>query len=135
METDHIELRVPDRRAAVAWYQQWLGYRPVPEYAAWAESGPLMLTNDGGRTLLAVFDRGPTNTAPPDAGWQRLALRAPGGEFLEFGERFAAGGHALEGPVDHAQSWSWYFDDPWGNAWEVTTYDYAAVAARLGTAP
>lgn len=130
METDHIELLVPDRTAAVAWYERWLGYRAVPEYADWAATGPLMMTNDGGRTLLAVFDHGPEQSRR-DGGWKRLALRAPAAEFRQFGERFAASGQALEGPVDHDRSWSWYFDDPWGNAWEVTTYDYAETAAEL----
>lgn len=130
METDHIELVVPDRAKAVRWYEAWLGYQAVPEFADWVEHGPLMMSNDGRRTLLAVFDGGPTKPTN-QGGWKRLALRASAAEFSEFGQRFPATGQSLQGPVDHAKSWSWYFDDPWGNAWEVTTYDYAEVAAKL----
>ena len=33
--------------------------------------------------------------------------------------------------VDHQFSWSLYFSDPDGNPYEITSYDYAAIAALL----
>ena len=34
-------------------------------------------------------------------------------------------------PVDHGKAWSLYFSDPWGNPYEITTYDYELVEGRL----
>ena len=124
MTTDHIELLVPDRDAAVAWYREWLGFEPMPEHADWAKSGPIMLTCAHGQTLLALF-RGDSLAAASPKGWRRLALRANAREFAAFGQRFRQSGQVLEGPVDHDKAWSFYFKDPWGNLLEVTTYDYA----------
>ena len=33
--------------------------------------------------------------------------------------------------VDHKMSFSTYFCDPWGNRFEVTTYDHDFVSAQL----
>ena len=132
MTTDHIELFVPDRDAAVAWYHAWLGFAPMPEHAAWAAKGPIMLSCDECRTMLALFTGDAQGSVSP-RGWRRLALRADAGEFLAFRARFAASGQVLRGPVDHEKAWSLYFNDPWGNPLEVTTYDYGAVSAALQT--
>ncbi len=130
MTTDHLELFVPDRAAAAAWYREWLGFEPMPEHADWAECGPLMLTCDRGRTMLALFHGAPLGAEKPK-GWRRLALRADAAEFAGFVRRFRASGRALDGPVDHAKAWSVYFTDPWGNPLEVTTYDHAEAARQL----
>ncbi|HEY0947627.1 MAG TPA: VOC family protein [Opitutaceae bacterium] len=130
MTPDHIELFVPDRAEAVAWYREWLGFAPMPEHAAWAAAGPIMLTCDGGRTMLALFTGEPQGS-DPTRGWRRLALRAEAAEFLRFRERFRASGQSLDGPVDHDKAWSFYFSDPWGNLLEVTTYEYLPVKSRL----
>lgn len=133
MTTDHIELFVPDRDAAVAWYGAWLGFKTMPEHAEWATTGPIMLTRDDGQTMLALFTGEPQG-AEPVRGWHRLALRADAAEFFAFRRRFADSGQPLRGPVDHDKAWSLYFSDPWGNPLEVTTYDYALVKTRLASA-
>lgn len=127
LRIDHLELLVPDRDAAVSWYGEWLGFRPMPEHADWVESGPLMMTNDGGSTMLALF-KGDAAGDSAERGWRRAAFRTDAESFWEFARRYRDSGQQIEGPVDHEKAWSVYFKDPWGNALEVTTYDYAAVA-------
>jgi catechol-2,3-dioxygenase len=36
--------------------------------------------------------------------------------------------------VDHDKSWSIYFNDPYGNPFEITTYDYETVRQQLSSA-
>jgi catechol 2,3-dioxygenase-like lactoylglutathione lyase family enzyme len=58
---DHVHIRVPDRAEAAAWYGKHLGFEPVEQYAFWAtgfEGGPLQISADGGRTMLALFQAG-----------------------------------------------------------------------------
>jgi len=127
MRLDHIELLVPDRDAAVAWYAQWLEFEVMPEHADWVETGPQMMTNDGGSTKLALFARA-GSAGQSERGWRRVAFRTDAESFWEFARRYRESGQAIEGPVDHGKAWSVYFRDPWGNPLEMTTYDYAAVA-------
>src|SRR5262249_50647504 len=56
---DHVHIRVPDKAAAAAWYAKHLGFEPVEKYEFWAtgfEGGPLQISADGGRTMLALFE-------------------------------------------------------------------------------
>jgi catechol 2,3-dioxygenase len=130
MTIDHIELFVPDREEAAAWYREWLGFAAMPEHADWAHAGPIMLTNDGGQTMLALFIGEALGFEAKPRGWRRMALRATAAEFAAFLHRFRGARQKIEGPVDHGKAWSLYFTDPWGNLLEVTTYEYAE-AARL----
>ncbi len=128
---DHMEVYVPDRYAAAAWYGEVLGLEIVREYEAWAEDpgGPLMISGDGGRTKLALFTGEPESGA--ERGYHQLAFRAGGTAFTVFVER-AEGlglrdrrGHPVthRDVKDHGKAKSFYFADPWGNRLEVTTYD------------
>ena len=138
---DHVELFVPDRRDAARWYDEALGLSVLAEYEHWAEDprGPLMISNDGGKTKLALFEDEPER-GRRFAGFRRVAFGADAEAFLElrrhllglpvFDER---GGELAElPPVDHDGSFSLYFCDPWGHELEVTTYQYAIVADLLG---
>lgn len=120
---DHVELFVPDRAEAAAWYGTVLGCRPVPGTERWAAdpAGPLMVTPDGGRTKLALFQGEPQGDRPT-AGFHRVAFRLPAAEW----SRFAAG--LLEQGIptrvmDHGAALSVYFGDPYGHHLEVTTYE------------
>src|SRR5690606_39535994 len=56
---DHVHIRVPDRAAAAAWYAEHLGFEPVDQFGFWAsevDGGPLQISADGGRTMLALFE-------------------------------------------------------------------------------
>jgi catechol 2,3-dioxygenase-like lactoylglutathione lyase family enzyme len=129
-EIDHVELFVPDREAAAEWYETVFGLTPVPEYEAWVEEGPLMLSGDDGETMLALFEGEPTGEADP-TGYRRVAFRVDGETFREFvdslprlpvsdGEGESIGSDDV---VDHDLSNSIYFTDPYGNPFEVTTYE------------
>jgi glyoxylase I family protein len=142
-QIDHVETYVPDRRKAAEWYRRILGFEVVPEREFWAEDpqGPLMISSDGGNTVIALFEGDPA--APQEgrraSGFYLLAFRVDGAGFLEFLERAAAlgltgaGGTPLSraSAVDHGGAWSVYFRDPWGHDLEVTTYDITPVRAVL----
>ena len=131
-QIDHVEVEVPDRRAAAQWYHAVLGFEICPEYESWAEHkrGPLMISSDGGNTSLALFEGQPQGTARP-IGIRRIAFRIGGDDFLKLVEQLDAleGSDAVQRSeiIDHGKSFSVYFSDPYGNPLEVTTYDYEKV--------
>jgi catechol 2,3-dioxygenase-like lactoylglutathione lyase family enzyme len=133
-QIDHVELFVPDRRAAAAWYADVLGLVPLPGTEKWAADpgGPLMISPDGGRTKLALFEGEPQGTRAT-AGFHRVAFRVSGADFLTFLSRAEQRGLG-EGQlplrvIDHETAFSAYFADPYGHRLEVTTYDHQAVRA------
>ena len=123
---DHVHVYVTDRPLAQSWYARVLGLRPLTEFSAWtADGGPLTVGDAAGRVHLALFER----PAPPCR--STIAFAVPGGEFLKWKEHLEL---ALPGRVtleDHELSWSFYFRDPDGNPFEITTYDHAQVAPTL----
>ncbi|GLC25907.1 VOC family protein [Roseisolibacter agri] len=128
-ELDHVEVFVPDRAAAAAWYARVLGLRPIARWAHWATPrGPLML--GAGGAMIALFERTPC-AARDGVEHHRVALRVGAAAFRAFVARAASGpvydaaGAPLAEltPVDHGQAHSVYFCDPWGNRCEVTTYE------------
>jgi catechol 2,3-dioxygenase-like lactoylglutathione lyase family enzyme/heme-degrading monooxygenase HmoA len=129
---DHVELFVPDRAAAAEWYARVLACRPVPGTEAWAADprGPLMVSADGGRTKLALFQAEPHNPPAPSA-FHRVAFHLTGAEWLAFVARLPELGLEENGTparvVDHGGAWSAYFTDPQGHRLEVTTYDADSV--------
>lgn len=140
-QIDHVELHVPDRYEAAGWYRRVLGLEIVPEYEDWAmpEGGPLMVSSDGGETMLALFEGEPEGFQR-SSGFQRLAFRVDAPTFLRFLERLEhvpvfneAGEQVSRGRlIDHDKAYSVYFCDPYGNRFEVTTYDHHAdVAGRF----
>ena len=128
---DHVALTVPDRYEAAQWYEDVLGLELCEEYETWAErGGPLVVSSDGGHTMLALFEG---SAADPEL--RHLAFRTDGPGFLEFVDRLAdipdVAAEGRENVVDHDLSFSVYFSDPYGHRFEVTTYEYDAVAAEL----
>jgi len=140
LQIDHVELFVPDRREAAAWYEATLGFRIVPEFEVWAENprGPLMISSDDGSTKLALFQGEPQGDRPT-AGYHRVAFRVDRGDFLALLLRLED--HPLRDDcgqrvtrdrvVDHEQAFSLYFVDPYGHRLEITTYDYEATREAL----
>ena len=139
-QIDHVELFVPDRHEAAKWYARVLGLRILPQHEDWSDdpSGPLMISSDGGRTMVALFTGTPQGAAPP-TGWRRVAFRVDAAAFVRFLEHgltngvFDAEGARLEAleVVDHSKAFSVYFCDPWGNRLEVTSYDYGKLQISL----
>jgi catechol 2,3-dioxygenase-like lactoylglutathione lyase family enzyme len=139
-QLDHVELFVPNRHEAAAWYRSVLGLEVVSDYEHWAEArgGPLMISSDRGNTMLALFE-GPPSGPPSAEGFRRVAFRVRGGGFIEFLKRLGdLGLHdhlhrvlTVDLVVDHGQAYSLYFSDPYGHLFELTTYDHETVAAQL----
>lgn len=139
-QIDHVELFVPQRREAAAWYHRILGLEVVPEYEHWAKDpgGPLMISSDGGSTKLALF-RGTPQAERETAGFHLVAFRVRAVAFVEFLQRLPELGlrDHLEREVtvdlvaDHGRAYSIYFCDPFGHRLELTTYDHEAIRAQL----
>ena len=136
ISVDHVELFVPDRREAAEWYEKALGLTVDRGLEDWAVGdGPLMISGDGGATRLALFE-GEARGSRETAGHHRVAFRVDGASFLRFLEGLErAPVYDDEGRettsvrvVDHHKAYSAYFCDPWGNRYEVTTYDHDELA-------
>jgi len=134
MKIDHIELFVPDRYKAAEWYRQVLKFQIIEEFTGWAdEGGPLMISNDGGNTKIALFEGVPQGKDDVK-GFIRLAFRVDAVEFIEF---INSSGKWRNTPLtkkeikDHHKAISVYFSDPYGNHLEITTYDYDAAKKFL----
>lgn len=134
---DHVHIEVTDRKLAAAWYRDVLGLEPSQELQSWADdpTGPLILQTADGHPALSLFAR-PQKPLSRD---NTVAFRLDGTSFLAFlaglnrmdlvdrtGKKVTATDLS-----DHHLSWSIYFVDPDGNRLEVTTYDYAHVAAHM----
>lgn len=139
-QIDHVELFVPDRHEAARWYERTLGLVVLPQHEGWAANpeGPLMISSDGGRTMLALFQGEPRGDSPT-AGFHLVAFRVDGPNFLSFLEHVKTNPvhddedgevHSLT-PKDHGKAFSVYFNDPWGHRLEVTTYEAGWVRERV----
>lgn len=130
LQIDHVELFVPDRYEAAAWYERVLGLQIVPECEPWAVGGgPLMISSDGGSTKLALFEGQPAASSQT-AAFRRVAFRVTAAGFMEFLER-NPDLVTRDAVVDHQQAYSIYFNDPYGHQLEVTTYEYGDTSAAL----
>lgn len=135
LQIDHVELFVPDQYEAARWYEHVLGLEIVEASQQWArDGGPLMISSDGGGTMLALFKGQPT-ASPETAAFRRVAFRVTGDGFAEFLDRLGdlalvdSRGRPVTSDVivDHELSFSIYFTDPYGHLLEVTTYDHDQV--------
>lgn len=98
-----------------------------------------MISGDGGRTMLALFQGEPLGQRLP-SGLRRVAFRVKGPDFLDFRDRvtefpvYDENGLELRSleVLDHDKAFSVYFCDPFGNRLEITTYDYDYVRDRRG---
>ena len=82
---DHVHIRVPDRAAALAWYSAHLGFEPVEAYEFWAngiDGGPVQISADGGRTMLAVFEA--TEAHPMIVQETGIAFTVDADSFMAF---------------------------------------------------
>jgi catechol 2,3-dioxygenase-like lactoylglutathione lyase family enzyme len=137
-QIDHVELFVPDRFAAAAWYGRTLGMQIVKEFEHWTADpgGPLMIATAEAGAMLALFS-GESQKPDSTAGFYRVAFRVSRPEFEAFQS------HVRENPVfdeqgaeireltvrDHGAALSVYFSDPYGHRLEVTSYNIASATA------
>lgn len=122
---DHIHVFVADRPAAEQWYDRVMGLKRLASLELWAaDGGPLTLANASGTIHLALFER-------PSAKCRSTIALGTSAEGLLAWRRHLASelGKPVE-LIDHQVSWSLYFEDPDGNPFEVTSYDYDALTGR-----
>lgn len=130
-QIDHVEVFVPDRREAAGWYERVFGLEITPGFEDWAEGGGPLMVSSGNGTKLALFEGEPQGGREA-VGFRRVAFRVGGEGFMEFLGRQAELGVESR-TTDHGKAYSVYFPDPYGNDFEVTTYDHDYVRDRLKT--
>ncbi len=122
---DHIHVYVSDREAAATWFEDVLGLKVEAAFEVWAiDGGPLTIGDESGAIHIALFER--AEFSPSSA----IAFRADASNFLRWKEDLESK-EILERCVDHDLAWSLYFPDPYGNSYEITSYDHAAISAIL----
>jgi catechol 2,3-dioxygenase-like lactoylglutathione lyase family enzyme len=143
---DHIKVSVPDRHDAAAWYERVFGLKilhgPAWDAAAAMPDGPLFLGTgdalDGPK--LALLEGEPLGEHPP-IGLTRASFGVPAESFLSFLDRLdelalidEKGKRVTRADlVDQWIAWSLYFNDPYGNRYELLTYDYETVKQQVQT--
>ena len=121
---DHLHVFVADRVAAEQWYARVLGLKRLASLERWAaDGGPLTLGNASDTIHIALFER------PAGAKSRSTIALGTSAEGLLAWQRHLAA-ELVKAPVrvDHEVSWSIYFEDPDGNPYEITTYEYDALA-------
>jgi catechol 2,3-dioxygenase-like lactoylglutathione lyase family enzyme len=136
---DHVHIRVPDRAGAADWYARHLGFDPVDEYDFWAsdiDGGPLQISADGGRTMLALFQTSEGHPMVPQK--TGVAFSVDFDTFAMFkrslpGEINSPAGRSLaaDDMVDFDMCRAFDLVDPWGNQYELNCYDYDRVQSEL----
>ena len=148
-QLDHVELYVSNQQEAAQWYERVLELEICREYKQWAAiGGPLMISSDGGKTKLALFQGHPhkpreavdSQTDPNQRShYYRVAFRVDGTRFIRFIDHLSEfsltdidGQQVTRDDVmDHELAFSLHFCDLDGNRIELTTYDYESTAAVL----
>lgn len=106
---DHVHIRVPDRALAAQWYSENLGFEAVEKYAFWAtevEGGPLQISADGGKTMLALFEASSGHPMVPQT--TGIAFSVDADSFVSFARSL-----------------------PNGNNFELNCYDYDRIRQDL----
>jgi catechol 2,3-dioxygenase-like lactoylglutathione lyase family enzyme len=95
---DHVHIRVPDREVAARWYAEHLGFEPVARFEFWAKGfpgGPLQISADGGKTMLALFEA--TEGHPMIAQVTGVAFSLDAEDFMAFARALPRGIHHPSG--------------------------------------
>ena len=115
---DHIHIFVADRQEALKWYRTVLGLKPVKNLLFWAKTGPLTIGNEEGSIHIALFK------GKPKKNRSVVAFNTSGKEFINWHKKTNDVANGNIEVVDHSVSFSIYFEDPYGNPYEITSYDY-----------
>ncbi len=115
IKIDHVHIYVPNQLEAETWYKSVLDFKRVEALERWfINGGPLTIENGG--VHIALF-QGANNESTTIAFavdlinyqlWKEVLVK----NDIHFSES------------DHQLSWSIYFSDPYGNLYEITTYEY-----------
>jgi catechol 2,3-dioxygenase-like lactoylglutathione lyase family enzyme len=132
---DHIHVRVTDLKFALEWYKRVLGLIPDSRYRHVEDGhGVAMLANPSGSVRLALSQDG---GVLQDLG--SVAFSVSGHAFISWidalaGERVKnKEGHpiARDSVCDHGFFYSLTFCDPFGNPYEIVSYDHTWLAGKL----
>lgn len=115
---DHIHIFVTDRQEALKWYRTVLGLKPVKNLLFWAKTGPLTIGNEERSIHIALFK------GEPKENRSVVAFNTSGKEFINWHKKINDVADGNNEIVDHSVSFSIYFQDPYGNPYEITSYDY-----------
>ena len=115
---DHIHIFVTDRQEALKWYRTVLGLKPVKNLLFWAKTGHLTIGNEDGSVHIALFK------GEPKENRSVVAFNTSGKEFINWHKKINDVADGNIEVVDHSVSFSIYFQDPYGNPYEITSYDY-----------
>jgi len=136
---DHVHIRVPDRAEAARWYAEHLGFEAVESFDFWATGfagGPLQISADGGRSMLALFEATEGHPMVPQR--TGVAFSVDADTFMTFARSLPCGiDHPRGEPlvvghlVDYDMCWAFDLVDPWGNLYELNCYEYARVKGEL----
>ena len=121
-DIDHIHVFVSDSQKALDWYNNILGLKPSEEMFVLPESGPLMIRNNEGNINIALFKGNTMNNKAV------IAFKVSGEEFVNCHTAINNSLSENIEVVDHDIQFSIYFEDPFGNPYEVTSYDYDILA-------
>ena len=134
-----MHIRVPNRAEAAAWYAEHLGFEPVDRFDFWAkgfEGGPLQISADGGKTMLALFEASERSPMIPQQ--TGVAFSVDAESYIAFtralpGSICNRSGEPLvpDDMVDFDMCWAFDLADPWGNQYELNCYDYDRIASEL----
>ena len=122
---DHLHVNVGSWAEAEEWYRSVLNFERIDALMAWAvKNGPLTIENPEGTVHLALFESDDPVTT------NVIAFGATGDEFLNWKAHLENLG--LEFRItDHKMAYSLYFNDPWQNNHEITTYERDYVAGKF----
>ena len=115
---DHIHVFVSDGENALQWYNNILGLKPSDKMVVLPDSGPLMISNHEGNINIALFKGQPNNNHSV------IAFKVSGKEFINCHNTINHSLTANLEVVDHDIQFSIYFEDPFGNPYEITSYDH-----------
>ena len=115
---DHIHIFVLDRQKALDWYDNILGLKPSEKMIVLPESGPLMIRNNEGNINIALFKGTPKDNQAV------IAFKVSGEQFINCHNKINNSLIKNIEIVDHDLQFSIYFEDPFGNPYEITSYDY-----------
>lgn len=136
---DHVHIRVPDRAQAAKWYAEHLGFEPVGAYDFWAkgfDGGPLQISADGGKTMLALFETSEGHPMIPQQ--TGVAFSVDADTFISFAHSLPNGIDNPSGArlsladlIDFDMCWAFDLVDPWGNLYELNCYDYDRIRSEV----
>ena len=127
LNIDHIHVFVSDRQEALDWYNNIFGLQPSEKIISLPQSGPIIIRNDEDSINIAIFK------GEPQGNRSVIAFSVTGEEFINFYNTIR---HSLNDnlkAVDHSSQFSIYFEDPYGNPYEVTSYDYEMLYNHYNT--